>query len=87
MICIFILLNNINIICDFVIKILQVIQLKENGDNRITEELLILARPSDPRVFWYSGYILNGSRFQTMESELGLKTQNYGVVVKSDEHT
>ncbi|KAG5571450.1 hypothetical protein H5410_061216 [Solanum commersonii] len=25
-----------------------VIQLKENGDNRITEELLILARPPDP---------------------------------------
>lgn len=87
MICIFILLNNINIICDFVIKILQVIQLKENGDNRITEELLILARPPDPRVFCYSGYILNGSRFRTMESELGLKTQNSGVVVKSDEHT
>uniref|UniRef100_A0A3Q7IG61 DUF4216 domain-containing protein n=2 Tax=Solanum lycopersicum TaxID=4081 RepID=A0A3Q7IG61_SOLLC len=65
----------------------KVIQLKENGDNRITEELLILARPSDRRVFCYSGYILNGSRFRTMESELGLKTQNSGVVVKSDEHT
>ncbi|KAH0712302.1 hypothetical protein KY289_008261 [Solanum tuberosum] len=65
----------------------KVIELKENGDNRITEELLILARPPDPRFFCYSGYILNDSRFRTMESELGLKTQNSGVVVKSDEHT
>ncbi|KAH0712266.1 hypothetical protein KY289_008225 [Solanum tuberosum] len=60
----------------------KVIELKENGDNRITEELLILARPPDPRVFCYSGYILNDSRFRTMESELGLKTQNNVIRVR-----
>ncbi|XP_060202854.1 uncharacterized protein LOC132631278 [Lycium barbarum] len=65
----------------------KVVQLKENGDGRITDELLALARGPDPRVYCHNGYTLNGFRFRTMEYELCLKTQNSGVVVKSDEHT
>ncbi|OIT33057.1 hypothetical protein A4A49_57788, partial [Nicotiana attenuata] len=61
--------------------------LKENGDGRITSGLLALARRPDPRAYCHNGYIMNGFRFRTMKSELGLKTQNSGVVVKSDEHT
>ncbi|XP_075088752.1 uncharacterized protein LOC107769589 isoform X2 [Nicotiana tabacum] len=65
----------------------KVVQLKENGDGRVTDELLALARLPDNCVYCHKGYILNGFRFQTIESELYLKTQNSGVVVKSDEHT
>lgn len=65
----------------------KVLQLKQNGDDRITDQLLILARCPDSRVYCHNGYILNGYMFRTMESELYLKTQNSGVVVKSDEHT
>ncbi|XP_070029676.1 uncharacterized protein [Nicotiana sylvestris] len=65
----------------------KVVQLKENGDGRITSGLLALARRPDPRAYCHNGYIMNGFRFRTMKSELGLKTQNSGVVVKSDEHT
>lgn len=63
------------------------VELKENGNGRITNGLLALARRPDPRAYCHSGYIMNGFRFRTMESEVGLKTQNSGVVVKSDEHT
>jgi len=64
-----------------------VVQLKENGDDRITDELFALARLPDSRVYSHNGYTLNGFRFRTKDSELFLKTQNSGVVVKSDEHT
>ncbi|KAH0682978.1 hypothetical protein KY289_020730 [Solanum tuberosum] len=65
----------------------KVVQLKENGDDRITDELFALARLPDSRVYSHNGYTLNGFRFRTKDSELFLKTQNSGVVVKSDEHT
>ncbi|XP_016471415.2 uncharacterized protein LOC107793551 [Nicotiana tabacum] len=65
----------------------KVIQLKDNGDSRITDQLLALARGPDLRVECHNGYVLNGFRFRTMASEKFLKTQNSGVVVKSDEYT
>ncbi|WMV59447.1 hypothetical protein MTR67_052832 [Solanum verrucosum] len=47
-----------------------------------------LGGPAQFRWMYYiERYILNDFRFRTMESELGLKTQNSGVIVKSDEHT
>ncbi|XP_070024045.1 uncharacterized protein [Nicotiana sylvestris] len=65
----------------------KVLQLKYNGDNRITDQLLALARGPDLRVECHNGYVLNGFRFRTMASEKFLKTQNSGVVAKSDEYT
>ncbi|KAK2377307.1 hypothetical protein QL285_078005 [Trifolium repens] len=63
----------------------EVVQLQKSGDKRITSQLVALARGPDSRVCNYSGYFLNGFKFRTKDSEIHLKTQNSGVIVRGDE--
>ncbi|XP_058723125.1 uncharacterized protein LOC131594944 [Vicia villosa] len=65
----------------------EVIQLQKLGDKRVTSQLLALARGPDCRVCNHKGYFLNGFKFRTKDSEIHLKTQNSGVIVRGDELT
>ncbi|KMS95663.1 hypothetical protein BVRB_005980, partial [Beta vulgaris subsp. vulgaris] len=59
----------------------------KEGDPRVTEELLCLARGPMKGVVTFDGYIINGFRFHTKKRQRNRKTQNSGVVVKGDEES
>uniref|UniRef100_A0A803N837 Uncharacterized protein n=1 Tax=Chenopodium quinoa TaxID=63459 RepID=A0A803N837_CHEQI len=62
----------------------RIIQLWEDKDERVTEELLCLARGPMKRVVTFDGYVINGFRFHTKKRQRHRKTQNSGVVVLGD---
>lgn len=62
-------------------------RLQQLHDGRITNQLVALSSEPDFRVLNHSGYILNGFKFRTKDSEKTLKTQNSGVTVRGDEFT
>lgn len=59
----------------------QVEELHDQHDERVTEDLLWLARGPSMTVNRYKKYIINGIRFRTLSSENNKTTQNSGVVV------
>ncbi|KAK3027806.1 hypothetical protein RJ639_041974 [Escallonia herrerae] len=59
----------------------RVLELYLAGDERISEELRILARDPNKVVTKYKGFIINGFRFHIKELERNRKTQNSGLVV------
>ncbi|XP_038721657.1 uncharacterized protein LOC120013795 [Tripterygium wilfordii] len=63
----------------------RVTQLRKDKDEGAHDQLFSLARGPDRRVTFYKGYITKGFRFHTKESELSLRSQNSGVIVKGDE--
>ncbi|KAL2925457.1 Replicase polyprotein 1a [Bienertia sinuspersici] len=62
-------------------------QLWNEGDERVTEELLCLARGPLKSVVTYEGYVSNGFRFHTKRRQRKRKTQNSGVMVKGDKES
>lgn len=63
----------------------EVSKMYNRKDSRVSMELLQLARGPDRRVNHYSGYLINGFRFHTIEREETLKIQNSGVCVQGDD--
>ncbi|KAK3039560.1 hypothetical protein RJ639_027704 [Escallonia herrerae] len=61
----------------------DVLELYLAGDERISEELRILARGPNEVVTRYKGFIINGFRFHIKELEQNRKTQNSGLVVNA----
>ncbi|KAK2996440.1 hypothetical protein RJ639_026522 [Escallonia herrerae] len=61
----------------------HVLELYLAGDERISEELRILARGPNEVVTRYKGFIINGFRFHIKELEQNRKTQNSGLVVNA----
>lgn len=61
--------------------------LQGGEDESISKSLLNLAQGADRRVYRYTGYLLNGWRFNTKERDKQLKSQNSGVFVRGDENT
>ncbi|KAK3011293.1 hypothetical protein RJ639_011468 [Escallonia herrerae] len=62
---------------------IRVLELYLAGDERISEELRILARGPNEVVTRYKGFIINGFRFHIKELEQNRKTQNSGLVVNA----
>ncbi|KAK3022810.1 hypothetical protein RJ639_047059 [Escallonia herrerae] len=60
-----------------------VLELYLAGDERISEELRILARGPNEVVTKYKGFIINGFRFHIKELERNRKTHNSGLVVNA----
>ncbi|KAL2923495.1 Protein stu1 [Bienertia sinuspersici] len=65
-------------------RITEITQLWNDKDDRVTEELLCLARGPMKGGFSFDGYVTNGFRFHTKKRQRCRKTQNSGVTVKGD---
>jgi hypothetical protein len=61
--------------------LIQVEEQQKKGDQRITEDLRILASGPSEYVKKYKGFIVNGFRFHTKDVEQNRKTQNSGVML------
>ncbi|CAO2834910.1 unnamed protein product [Amaranthus hypochondriacus] len=62
----------------------RITKLWNEGDKRVNEELLCLARGSMKCMMTYEGYVANGFRFHTRKRQRKRRTQNSGVMVKGD---
>lgn len=67
-----------NILC------IQMIQLEDEGSSNMNNGLKLLAKGSHRSIVHYSGCIINGHKFCIQGCDLHKKTQNSGIIVKTE---